>query len=174
MLQCPAKRRVLLCTMAEQVEEHWHPLHNPLLDQEWGTSPPPQCSLTLCPLQLPSGQSPVSICGGRTFPSPPPRDHSPPWLLGDTSCLTHRSGAKEEWRQPTCHQHATPQHGNLSTILQIQGPSIAGSSPQRGGLHDNNQPQGRVLPCSCSPLSPGLVPVNSPQRWSFFIPTAVQ
>jgi len=63
------------------VEEDWRPLHDPLLDQEWGTPPPPQCSPTLCPPQLLSGQSPDSICGGRTFPSPPPRGHLPPWLL---------------------------------------------------------------------------------------------
>jgi len=77
MLQCPAKHRVLLCTAAEQVEEDWRHLHNPLLDQEQGTPPPPQCSPTLCPPQLLSGQSPDSFHGGRTFPSPLPRGHSP-------------------------------------------------------------------------------------------------
>jgi len=102
-LQCPAKCRVLLCTVAEQVEEDWCPLHDPLLDQEWGTPPPPQCSPTLYSLQLPSGQSPDSICGGITFPSPLPRGHLPPWSPGDTSCITHRSGAKEERWQLTHH-----------------------------------------------------------------------
>jgi hypothetical protein len=155
-LQCPAKRRVILHTAAEQVEEDGCPLHNPLLDQERGTPPPPQHSLTLYPPQLLSGQSPDSVHGGRTFPSPLPRGHLSPWLPGDTSHITHRSGAKEEWQQPTHHQHATPQCSNLSAMLQIQRPSIAGSSPQGRRLHEKDQPQGRVLPCPRSPLSPGL------------------
>jgi len=138
------------------VEEDWHPLHNPLLDQEWGTPPPPQHSLILYPLQILSGQSPDSIHGRRTFPSPPPRGHMPPRLPGATSSITHRSGAKEEQWQLNHHQHATPKCSNLSAMLQIQRPSIAGSPPQGRRLHDNDRPQGWVLPCPRSSLSPGL------------------